>query len=107
LSKLRKTALATAFALALSTPAHAYSDEVVLAAIDLRITEIKADLTRLYAASQTATGPELRRVKAQMLGLIARKVQLLRASYYVRRLPEDKNAYIISCYNLQVASPSA
>lgn len=104
---LRKTALAGFFALFLSTPADAYSDEVVLAAIDLRVTEIKTDLTRLYAESQTATEPELQQIKMQMLVLIARKVQLMRASYYVKSLPEEKNGYIISCYNLQVASPSA
>lgn len=107
MARLRLTLAAAAVAFTLSTPAYAYSDEVVLAAIDLRVTEISAELKTLYADYQNASGSTKYTIKLKLVGLYARKVQLLRAAYYVRRLPESKNAYIISCYELQVASPAA
>lgn len=104
-----KSALAaTAVTFCLSSPVLAYSDEVVLAAIDERVQSLQSELDALRIAYQSATSNRMRRqLKRQFSIVYSRQCQLHTAAHWVKKLDERKNKKIIAYFHLNVASPSA
>lgn len=113
---LKTTFVAAALAmLSLSSPASAtssggvtYSDDVVIAAIDQRVEMFNAQLHALQIEYRNATSnSDMKRIKREYIGVLARKLHLLRVRHYVKKLPDLKNTYIVTHYNLNIASPSS
>jgi len=101
---IKKLMIAAALALTLASPASAYSDQVVLNAIDHRVSTLTSRIeTRIlrYRGANEATRARLR---PQILGLIARKSQLLVVRHKVTKLPESRNQHFVSFFKLNVAS---
>lgn len=104
MTTLKKTLGSYAVLLMLAAPASAYTDGVVFEAVDKRVNSLQSQIGTLRSQYRDTGTSSREDIKRKMTRLAARRAQLGSAKHKVGKLPENKNHYVLSCFNGNGAS---